>query len=333
MAQDLTPSIETRRRGGWRVALVAAACAAWLLGPTATRADETTPPAAPAAPAAGAKTAAGDDPVVAERGDVKLRVSDVRQMIRYADPEQRHLMQTHPQVLMQQVRDRLLKLSLLEEARASGWDKREDVAYKVKLAEQETIESTWIAAQVAGDPSFPTDAQVQAAYEANKSKLLVPRQYHLAQIFLALPANASKQADEAAQRKLADLRQQVLKQHADFASLAKRYSEEKQTAVNGGDLGWVREEALVPSIRLAVQGLAEGAVSEPIRSPVGWHLVKLIGVKQPKQATLAEARDTLVKAMRQERLVEGQRNYLANMLKQQPIEVNEIELSKFESKP
>jgi hypothetical protein len=47
---------------------------------------------------------------------------------------------------------------------------------------------------------------------------------------------------------------------------------------------------------------------------------------------LAEARETLIKAMRQERLVEGQHAYLGNMLKQTPIEVNEIELSKFTTK-
>ncbi len=61
-------------------------------------------------------------------------------------------------------------------------------------------------------------------------------------------------------------------------------------------------------------------------------MIKLLGSKPATQATLAEARDTLVKAMRQERLVEGQRNYLANMLKQEPIQVNEIELSKLSAK-
>ena len=130
-----------------------------------------------------------------------------------------------------------------------------------------------------------------------------------------------------------DLVHALLKQHADFAALAKRYSDEKSTAVNGGELGWVREDALVPQIRTVVQGMADGALSDPVRSPAGWHLVKLLGVKQPAQATLAEARETLVRAMRQERLAEAQRSYLANMLKQVPIEVNEIEMSKFSTKP
>jgi peptidylprolyl isomerase len=286
--------------------------------------------AAPATPAEG--TPAADDAVVAQRGDVKLTASAVRDLIRYADPDQRHLLETNSTALLQAVRDRLLKMVLVQQAEAVGWDKREDVASRVKLARDDALAGTWISAQVSGDPSFPTDDQIQAAYEANKAKLMIPRQYHIAQIFLTVPAGATKQMEDDDQHKLADLRQQLVKQHADFATLAKRYSDEKTTAANGGDLGWVREDALVPPIRAVVQGLAEGAVAEPLRSPNGWHLIKLLGSKPATQATLAEARDTLVKAMRQERLVEGQRNYLANMLKQEPIQVNEIELSKLSAK-
>jgi peptidylprolyl isomerase len=256
----------------------------------------------------------------------------VQNLIRFADPDVRHQLETNPSTLLQAVRDRLLRLTLLEDARSHGWDKREDVAYRAEIARQDSIAGSWIAAQVAGDPTFPTDEQVQAAYDNNKAKLTVPRQYHVAQIFLTLASGASKQSEDDAQRKLADLRQQLLKQHADFGALAKRYSDEKASAPNGGELGWLREDALLPPVRAAVQGMAEGAISEPVRSQNGWHLIRLLGVKPPAQATLAESRDVLVKALRQERMVEGQRNYLGNMLKQQPVQVNEIELSKFTAK-
>jgi peptidylprolyl isomerase len=287
---------------------------------------------APATGGTAASSAAASDPVVAQRGDVKITASQVRDMVRFADAEQRHQLETNPDALLQMVRDRLLKEALLREAETHQWDQREDVKYRVELAREDAIAGNWIATQVSGDPNFPTDEQVQAAYEANKSKLMVPRQYHLAQIFLAVPQGAPKQTEDDDQHRLADLRQQVTKQHADFAALAKRYSDEKASGNNGGDLGWVREDALVPPVRGAVQAMAEGALSDPVRSPNGWHLIKLIGVKPAAPATLAESRDALVRAMRQERLVEGQRNYLANMIKQQPVEVNEIELSKFNTK-
>jgi hypothetical protein len=321
-----------------RGAVAAALLAACLPLAAGARADDAAPaPApdanAPAAPAATSPAAAAlEDPVVAQRGDVKITASEVRNLIRFADADTRHQMETNPNALLQAVRDRLLRLTLLADAQSHGWDKRDDVAYRAQVAREDLIASSWIATQVAGDPNFPTDDQVQAAYDQNKAKLLVPRQYHVAQIFLTLPAGASKQSEDDAQRKLSDLRQQMLKQHAEFGVLAKRYSDEKASAPNGGELGWLREDALLPPVRVAVQGMAEGAISEPVRSQNGWHLIKLLGVKAPTQATLAESRDVLVKALKQERLVEGQRAYLANMLKQQPVQVNEIELSKFTAK-
>lgn len=334
--------VRHRRRAASAV-LVAAALACGVALAVA-RADETPaakPPAASPAPPAPAQAtqapatqaqathAPAGDTIVAQRGDIRITAAQVRDMIRYADPEQRHLLETNPQALLTAVRDRLLKLVLLHEAEAVGWQKHDDVAYRAELAREDAIAASWIAAQVAPAPDFPSEDQIKAAYEANKSKLMVPRQYHIAQIYLAVPQGASKQADEDAQHRIADLRQQIVKQHGDFAVLAKRFSDEKATAVNGGELGWVREDALVPQIRAAVQALSEGGVSEPIRSPTGWHLIKLLGVKQPTQATLAESREALVNALRQERLLQGQRSYLGTLLQVQQMQVNEVELSKF----
>jgi parvulin-like peptidyl-prolyl isomerase len=41
----------------------------------------------------------------------------------------------------------------------------------------------------------------------------------------------------------------------------------------GGDLGWLREDQLIPAVRTAAAGLQEGAVSEPVRAPDGWHVL------------------------------------------------------------
>jgi parvulin-like peptidyl-prolyl isomerase len=316
-----------RRRAAPAVGAAVAALAAWLSLMPAAHADETPAPAT-STPAAGVVA----DPVIAQRGDIKLTASQVRDMIRLAEPEQRHLLETNSTALQQAVRDRMIKLLLLHEAQTQQWDKREEVAYRAELARQDVIVSSWVASQVAEDPNFPTEDQIKATYDANKGKIMIPRQYHVAQIFLGVPPEANKQADDDAQRRLADLRQQVLKQHADFAVLAKRFSDDKASGVNGGDLGWVREDALMPQIRTIVQTQAEGSLAEPVRGPTGWHLIKLVAVKPASAATLAEAREALVRAMRQERQAEGQRSYLAGLIKQQPIEMNEIELSKLSAK-
>jgi hypothetical protein len=272
------------------------------------------------------------DAVVARRGEVSLTVADVRQLIDTAEPELRQQMQNDPAVLGQKVRDRLLQLVLLHEAQAHQWDQRPEVRFRAEVARQNAIVESFVASQVPDDPAFPSEDQVRAAYDANRSKLVVPRQYHLAQIFIAAPLSGGVQGDADGLRRISDLRQQIVKAHADFAALARKSSDDKPSAANGGELGWLREEAVIPAIRSAIAGLSEGSVSEPVRSAEGWHLIKLLGTRPTAPATLAEAHDTLVRALRQERVAGEARAYIGGLLKADPMQINEIELGKLTGK-
>lgn len=71
-----------------------------------------------------------------------------------------------------------------------------------------------------------------------------------------------------------------------FATIAKRYSMDKGSAANGGELGWVTKEDLFPEIREKIQKLKVGQVSEPIQSRVGIHFVKMLE-KQDERMRLA----------------------------------------------
>lgn len=62
---------------------------------------------------------------------------------------------------------------------------------------------------------------------------------------------------------------------AQFAQLAKRYSQDLASASNGGDLGWVREGVTVPEFEDALVKLQPGQISGPVRTPFGWHLIEL----------------------------------------------------------
>lgn len=275
-----------------------------------------------------AKSAAAADPVVGERGGVTMTASMVRQLMAAADPDLRKQMLRDPALLAQKVRERMLLLMVLKEAQDKQWDQRPEVQFRAEVARQNAIVDSFVAAQITLEPGYPTDEQIQAAYDANKSKLMLPRQYHLAQMFIAAPQSSGVAGDADGLRRILELRNQVVKAKLDFATVAKKSSEDKNSAPNGGDLGWLREDAVIPPVRSVVSGLAEGAVSDPIRSGEGWHVVKVIGTKPSAPASLAEARETLVRALRTDRLAQAQRAYIADLLKQEPIKVNEIEIGK-----
>lgn len=83
-------------------------------------------------------------------------------------------------------------------------------------------------------------------------------------------------SDAQAEAKLAELRKQILA-GADFATLAKQYSADPGSANNGGDLGWVDPDSMVPAFAAQMEKLQVGQISEPFKTQFGWHIVQVLG--------------------------------------------------------
>ncbi len=275
---------------------------------------------------AAAAYAQGD--VVAQRGTLRLSAADVRDLVDRADPSLKAQLAASPQTLALLVRERIAQLGLAAEARAKGIDQRPDVAQRMAEAQEAVLVQAYLATLVPNDPAFPAEADVTAAYNANKARFTVPRQYNLAQIAILVPAGAAREVEDEARRKAQDIRSQAVRPKADFADLAKRFSQERGAAERGGSIGWVREDQLLPGIRDAVAALADGAISEPVRGDTGWHVVKLIAVKPPGPAALPEVRDQIVQALRQSRAQQAARAYIDEMLRREPVQINEIDLAR-----
>jgi peptidyl-prolyl cis-trans isomerase SurA len=76
-------------------------------------------------------------------------------------------------------------------------------------------------------------------------------------------------------KRLADLRERILKGGQDFGQLARLYSVDP-SSTRGGDLGWVYPGDTVPAFETAMNSLKINEVSEPVQSPFGWHLIQVL---------------------------------------------------------
>ena len=85
--------------------------------------------------------------------------------------------------------------------------------------------------------------------------------------------------DAAALAKANDLRNRISK-GADFAKVAKDYSGDVATKASGGDLGWFDPEAHGPEFATALQNLANGAVSTPVKTAAGYHIIQRQDMRQ-----------------------------------------------------
>lgn len=274
--------------------------------------------------------AAADNPdaIVAQRGDARLTAAEVERMLTALDPATRDRMRANPAALAEMVRDRVLRDVLLAEAQGVKWDTRPEIAARAEDARIQVIVQSFVASQTLPNLPEPTEQEITQAYEASKARLTVPKQYNLAQIAILIPANASKEVEEEARKKILDLRAQAMKPKADFAEIARKSSQDRQTADKGGDLGWAREDVLLPAIRTAVQTMKDGTISEPIRGPEAWHLIRLSGTRPAGILPLEQARDGIVQALKQARAQAAARAFIQALLQKEPIRLNEIELSR-----
>lgn len=81
-------------------------------------------------------------------------------------------------------------------------------------------------------------------------------------------------SDEQAQQRLSQLRDRLLNGES-FEDLARRNSDDA-TAPQGGDLGWLSPGETVPAFEQVMNSLQPGEISEPVKSPFGWHLIEVL---------------------------------------------------------
>ena len=80
--------------------------------------------------------------------------------------------------------------------------------------------------------------------------------------------------DKEAGKRLLTLKQRIMNGD-DFATLARSHSDDKGSAIKGGDLGWVGPGALVPPFEAAMNKLAINEISDPVQTQFGWHMIQV----------------------------------------------------------
>jgi peptidyl-prolyl cis-trans isomerase SurA len=112
-------------------------------------------------------------------------------------------------------------------------------------------------------------------------------------------------------RRLADLRERVVKGGQDFGQLARLHSIDP-SSTRGGDLGWINPGDTVPEFERAMNGLAPGAVSEPVQSPFGWHLIQ-VQERRNEESPLERNRLAARQALRDRKADEAYQEWLQQL--------------------
>jgi peptidyl-prolyl cis-trans isomerase SurA len=79
---------------------------------------------------------------------------------------------------------------------------------------------------------------------------------------------------KALKNKFINIKKEALEEN-NFSEFAQRYSEDTSTAVNGGSLGWIEKQLVVPEFRNIMVNINIGEISEPFKTQYGWHILYL----------------------------------------------------------
>jgi peptidyl-prolyl cis-trans isomerase D len=139
-------------------------------------------------------------------------------------------------------------------------------------------------------------ADVERAYNSNIDQYSTPEQVRASHILFKTEGK-----DDAAVKAKAE---EVLKQArsgADFAELAKKYSEDESSAKNGGDLDYFSKGRMVPEFDQVAFTLQPGQISDLVKTQFGYHIIKVVDKKAASTKTLADVRQQITDQLAYER--------------------------------
>ena len=139
--------------------------------------------------------------------------------------------------------------------------------------------------------------KIEAEFALKKGQLSQPEQVHAQHILIAFKSGDAA-SEKAAQAKIEAIKARTTKE--DFGTLASQTSEDPGSKAKKGDLGFFGRGAMVKEFADAAFALPPGHISEIVKSPYGYHLIKVLEKKEAQEATLADhqlslAKETLAK--------------------------------------
>lgn len=266
------------------------------------------------------------DDVIARVGATEIKADQVKPFLAGVSEQDREALLKNPAALSQAVRTLILQQLLFKEALAAGWDKTPEVAEQIERLKQGVVAESYLQSVAKIPDGFPSEQDVKSLYEARREDMKVPKQIQLAQIYVAVPQEADKAAQDKAKAKVDEVAKAA--KSGDFAAVAREKSDERESATRGGAVGWLAEAQIQPEIRTKVASLPKGAMSDPIRLADGWYVVKVLDTKDPHIATFDEVKDQLVRLLRNERARANREAYMSKLQQQNPVVLDELALDK-----
>ncbi len=137
-----------------------------------------------------------------------------------------------------------------------------------------------------------SEAEISQYFDLNLDNYGTPKKVKARHILFRVAPNEKDEEIEVTRKKALEVLKEA-KGGADFAELARKHSDDPGSKTKGGDLGFFARERMVKPFSDAAFSMKPGEISEPVKTPFGWHIIKVEQIQEAKEPDLAEAKDKI----------------------------------------
>jgi peptidyl-prolyl cis-trans isomerase C len=208
--------------------------------------------------------------------------------------------------------DRLIKQKLvLREAKKENIEKSKEFQDKLAEFKSQLIMQTLLSKKIATAGSNFSDDELQKYYDAHREEFKKESEIQTRQIVVKTEQEAKELQGKIAKGE-------------DFAELAKTYSLDPSARTNGGDIGYHPKGSLIPEYEEAAFKLTKiGQVSGPVKTHLGYHIIKLEGMRPAAYVPFEEVKGFIRQKLMQEKQTEMVEKYIDDLKKSAKITLNE----------
>ncbi len=211
--------------------------------------------------------------------------------------------------------DELIKKEVLyQEALQRGLDKDSEYQRKVEDFKKFNLISLLLQKEIESKAKV-TDQEGRDYYEKHKEDFAPISQIRASHILVKTEEEAKKILERP-------------KKGEDFAEIAKKSSIDTASAKKGGDLGFFSRGQMDPEFEAAAVRLKRGEISEPVKTKLGYHIIKVTDKKVGQAVEFEKVKDTLSQRLTAEKQKELFDSYIEGLKKKYKVEINKEAFSK-----
>jgi peptidyl-prolyl cis-trans isomerase C len=228
--------------------------------------------------------------ILAKVGDNIITLSEFEETINAVPPQYRQKFKSKEQKA--KFLERLVETALFSlEARAEKIDREKTIESRIQDTVDSILAREYIKRNVT-DKITVTDDEISQYYQTHLKEFTRPEQVKARHILIRVDPEAIPGKWAEAEIKARELKNR-LDNGANFATLAKEYSDDAKSKNMGGDLGFFAREKMAPEFSEAVFSLRLGEIRDPVKTSFGYHIIKVEAKRPERIETLEKVKERI----------------------------------------